>query len=472
MHDFKKSLFNDTALVKSPFYIKYGVPILLTAIGTIIKIWLSDYIGYKTPFLLYFAMVIITSRYFGKKPAIIITLLSAILANFFFIYPLNSFAYSKEAIVQTCLFMSECMLLIGLSSALSKAVDIINEKDVRFRALVEKSSEGIITVNANGEITYCSPSVQNIIGYTDEEFLNLPSWQLLHEDEALEIKEQFYRFAAHPGKHMIMLHQMKHKNGEWVWIESKMSNLLGEPPINAVIANFTDITDRVLDDKKREDFISIASHELKTPLTSLKAYTQVLQNRFKNSTDETSLNIINKVEHQVSKVIQMVTNLLDVTTLQQRNLSLNIRSFDLNALVTEVVESIQQTSKKHQIDAEFVPISNISGDRERIGQVITNLISNAIKYSPDADAIRVTSKIENGQVILSILDKGIGIPKKDIDKVFDRFYRVDGSKQNFQGLGLGLFICSQIVEHHGGKIGVESEELKGSTFWFSLPVDS
>jgi PAS domain S-box-containing protein len=472
MPGFKKPLFTDSALAKSPFYIKYGVPLLLTVIVTIIKISLSDYIGQKTPFLLYFGVVIITSRYFGKAPAIIVTLLSAIAANLFFIYPLDAFAFGKDALLQVVIFMGECSLLLALSNALSKAVTIINEKDIVFKTLVEKSSEGIITVNADGKITYCSPSVQNIIGYTGEEFMSLPAWQLLHEDEALEVKEQYYRFAAHPGKHITMMHQMRHKSGDYVWIESKMSNLLGEPPINAVIANFTDISDRIFDNKLREDFIGIASHELKTPLTSLKAYTQVLQNRFKDSTDATSLNIINKIEVQVTKVIQMVTNLLDVTSLQQKKLSLNIRLFDLNLLVSEIVDSIQSTTKKHNIITELVPIPDVSGDKERVAQVITNLISNAVKYSPDADSVTVSSKLENGNVILLVTDQGIGIPKSDLKRVFARFYRVHDTSKNFQGLGLGLFICSQIIEHHGGDIGVESEVGLGSTFWFSLPLNS
>jgi PAS domain S-box-containing protein len=472
MSGFKKPLISDTILVRSPFYIKYGIPILLTIIATLIKIWLNNYIGYKSPFLLYCGVVIITSRYFGEKAAVMVTILSAIAVDVFFIHPFNSIFINEDSILQVILFILECVLIISLSSALTKAVNIINENDIRFKTLVEKSSEGIVTMNVHGKIEYCSPSIHNIIGYTDEEFLNLPSWDLLLEEEALEIKEQFFRFASHPGKTITLMHQMKHKNGNWIWIESRMTNLLGEPPINAVIANFTDITERIINEKIREDFIGIASHELKTPLTSLKAYTQVLQSRFKNGTDETSLSIVNKIEHQVARVIQMVTNLLDVTSLHEKRLNLNIKELDLNLLVSEIIDSIQQSTKKHQIIAELAPIQTILGDRERLGQVITNMLSNAIKYSPNADTVHVITKLENGQVILSVSDEGIGIPKKDLNKVFGRFYRVDESKNLFQGLGLGLFICSQIVEQHDGKIGVQSEEGKGSTFWFSLPLGS
>lgn len=470
MSGFKKTFISDVSLQKSPLYIRYGVPVLLTMIATLIKIWLSDYIGYKTPFLMFFGVVIITSRRFGVRPAIIVSILSAIIVDVFFMYPFERFAAGKEALFQITGFLLECTLIISLSSELGKAIVRIDENDARFKTLVEKSSEGIITMNVDGKVMYSSPSVYNITGYTDQEFINLSSWDLLHEDEASKVREQFFRFASHANTTINMVYRMKHKNGNWIWIESKMTNLLDERPVNSIIANFTDVTERILNEKLREDFIGIASHELKTPLTSLKAYTQVLQNRFKNGTDETSLNIINKIEHQVSRVVQMVTNLLDVTTLQEKKLSLHIKDIDLNLLVTEIVDAIQQTTKAHRIIPELTPLPTIPADRDRLAQVISNMISNAVKYSPNADLVQVKTKIENEWVILSVQDHGIGIPQKEVDKVFERFFRADGAKKAFQGLGLGLFICAQIIEQHGGKIGATSEEGSGSTFWFSLPL--
>ncbi|EHQ28176.1 PAS domain-containing sensor histidine kinase [Mucilaginibacter paludis] len=470
MPGFKKTFLSGVSLKNVPFYIRYGVPVLLTLVATLTKITLADYIGYKTPFLLYLGIVIITAKRFGAKPAIVVSLLSAVIVNLLFMHPPDYFPITREAILQTIGFLLECTLVIGLSSALTDAVSQIDENDARFKTLVEKSSEGIVTMNVDGKIIYSSPSVQNIIGYTDEEFIHLPTWQLLHEDEASKVREQFFRFASHPNKTLTIIHRMKHKNGNWIWIESKMTNLLDERPINAVIANFTEVTERVLNEKLKEDFIGIASHELKTPLTSLKAYTQVLQHRFKNSEDETSLNIINKIEHQVTRVVQMITNLLDVTTLQEKKLNLHIRDIDLNLLVTEIADAIQQTTKVHRIILQLAPLPTIPADRERLAQVISNMISNAIKYSPNADAVQVSTRIENDRVIFSVLDHGIGISPSELNQVFERFFRADGAKKSFQGLGLGLFICAQILEQHGGEIGATSKEGEGSTFWFSLPL--
>jgi PAS domain S-box-containing protein len=469
MSGYEQTTLSDTRRASSSIYIQFGVPILLAITATLIKLWLTVYIGNRTPFLLYFGVVIVTGKYFGKTSAIIVTIVSALFANVLFLYPNFRLVVNVASVIQTIVFILECALLISLSTALQKAKKVIDKNDARFRALVEKSSEGILTMNVNGKFLYCSPSVQNILGYTDDEFLNLPSWQLLHEDEVLEIKEEFFRFLAHDDKTATFLHRMRHKDGHWIWIESKNTNLLNEVPVNAIITNFSDVTERVLNESMRDDFINVASHELKTPLTSLKAYTQLLQSRFKGSADSTSVVLLNKTEHQINKVIQMVTNLLDVTTLQQKKLNLDIRQFEFNTMVTEVIDGIQQ-STKHQIHLDLAPETVILGDKDRLAQVITNLITNAVKYSPNADAVNVSTKNDGGVVALYVQDRGIGIADEHLPKVFERYYRADGAKKTFQGLGLGLFICKQIVEQHEGKIGVMSEEGKGSIFWFSLPI--
>ncbi len=466
----KNFLTSDITFVKSPFYIKYGIPLILITLATLLKIWLFSTIGSPTPFLLYFSVVIITARYFGRSAAILAMLFATLLSYYYFIPPYYGFSLTRDHIIQTVTFMLECSLIIGLSFALTRATTDVQAKERLFKALVEKSSEGIIMINPEGKRTYCSPSVTTILGYTPEEFINFEAWELGHPDELTDIREQFYRLASHPGKTIVVLHRMKHKDGSWAWIESKITNLLYNPHINAMISNFSNVTERILLEKQREDFIGVASHELKTPLTSLKAYTQVLQQRFKKDTDQTSYSIITKIEHQVNRIIMMINDMLDTTKLQAGKLNSDMSEFDFNGLITDITETLQQTSKTHQIKTELMPLKTLKGDRDRISQVVVNLISNAIKYSPQADTVYLTSKLEDGKVVLSVRDEGIGIPQADIDKVFERFYRVDNIKNSYQGLGLGLFICFQIIEQHKGKIGVHSEAGKGSTFWFSLPL--
>jgi len=460
----------DRNFIDSSFYIKYGLPVLLLALVTAFKIWLFNIIGYQIPFILYFGVVVVTSRYFGIKAASFIIILAALTSNYLFIPPYNGFNFDKIGLVQTLLFAFECGLIMGLSNALGRAITKVKEADRLFKALIEKSAEGIIMVNADGQVVYCSPAVESILGYSANQFLSFPPWSLVHPDDVLNIKEEFYRLALLAGKSITLQHRMMHNNGTWIWIESRTTNLLEEPAVNAIISNFSNVTDRVLLEKQREDFVGVASHELKTPITSLKAYTQVLRGRFKDSPDNTSYSIAKKIDQQVNRIITMITALLDVTTLQTGKLNLNKTEFDFNKQVTEIIESLQQTTAQHQFNVQLADIKTVVADRDRINQVVTNFISNAIKYSPSADEIIITSEVTNDWVTLYVTDKGIGIPPAESEKIFERFYRADTARNTFQGLGLGLYICAQIITLHNGKIGVNSEVGRGSTFWFSLPV--
>ncbi|OCX50633.1 hypothetical protein BEL04_22955 [Mucilaginibacter sp. PPCGB 2223] len=470
MWGLKKFLAGSTNFINSPFYIKYGIPLLLLIWVTLLKLILFKYIGQPTPFLLYFAVIIITARYFGEISALVIIFCAALVVNFFFLYPYDSFSIDTGHLVQTGIFVLECSFIVGLSAALRKTVQKMHQRDMVFKALVEKSAEGITMHNADGMRIYCSPSVEEILGYTPEELLKQDPWAYSHEGELLYAKEQFYRLASHPGKTITILHRVRHKNDKWIWLESRLTNLLHEPMVNAIISNFTDVTDRVYLEKQREDFIGVASHELKTPLTSLKAFTQVLENRFKNSTDTSSHEIITKIDYQVNRIVSMINDMLDVSSLQAGGLNFNISKFDLNELINELSQALQQSMRKHRIVVNLAPLDAIPGDRDRIGQIINNLIANAVKYSPAADTINISSKIDGDYVTVSVQDYGIGIPEDEQKSIFEKFYRVGNSQKAFQGLGLGLFICYQIVEIHKGKIGVISHPGEGSTFWFSLPL--
>jgi PAS domain S-box-containing protein len=470
MSGFKKLIAGNSTFIDSPFYIKYGIPLLLLVWVTLLKLILFDYIGVSTPFLLYFGVVVISARYFGEWAALATIICAATIVNFFFLYPYNSFSFDLGRLLQTVLFILECGFIVSLSAALRKTAQKMHQQDMMFKAMVEKSAEGVTMHNAEGVRIYCSPSVEAIMGYTPEELARHQPWELSHEGEVLYAKEQFYRLASHPGKTITVLHRIKHKSGKWIWLESRLTNLLHDPMINAIISNFTDVTERVNLERQREDFIGVASHELKTPLTSLKAFTQVLESRFKNSTDTSSHEIIIKIDYQVNRIVSMINDMLDVSSLQAGGLNFNIAKFDLNDLIGEISQNLQQTTRKHRIVIDLKAVSAVPGDRERIGQVVNNLIANAIKYSPNAEVINVTSKVEGEKVTVSVQDHGIGIPEAEQKSIFEKFYRVGNSQKAFQGLGLGLFICCQIIEIHKGKIGVVSQEGKGSTFWFSLPL--
>lgn len=230
-----------------------------------------------------------------------------------------------------------------------------------------------------------------------------------------------------------------------------------------------DIADRIEADKKKDEFISIASHELRTPVTSLKAYTQILQMTFDEAKNEKAASMLAKMDNQVDKLTGLIVDLLDVTKIDKGELIFEQHEFDFNELVKEIAEEMQRTTHTHSIQLELSPCERIEGDKNRIGQVITNFISNAIKYSPDANEVILSTACENNIVKLSVRDFGIGIREEEQSRIFRRFFRAT-SKTNytFPGLGLGLYISAEIIKRHGGRIYFESTEGSGSTFCFEI----
>lgn len=250
---------------------------------------------------------------------------------------------------------------------------------------------------------------------------------------------------------------------------------------NGVFSGFAgsviDITELKKLEQRKDDFIKMASHELKTPITSINGYVQLLLNIY-NEADEQRLQLskqtvkssLNTVAKQVVKLTRLVSELLDLSKIETGKLELHKTEFDLRSMIEETVQDIRQTSSKHAIVLHNDFEGKVVADKDRIGQVLLNLLTNAIKYSPDADLIEVFVQNKDKSAIIKVKDHGIGIDKKDQQRIFERFYRVEGkSEQTFPGFGIGLFIASEIVHRHNGAIHVESEKRKGSVFTVVLP---
>ncbi len=221
---------------------------------------------------------------------------------------------------------------------------------------------------------------------------------------------------------------------------------------------------------QREEFMAIASHELKTPVTSIKGYAQLLHTHFDKAGDVRSADMLAKMETQINKLITLIGELLDVTKIEAGQLPWRNTDFDLDALVRDIVEEMVHTTDRHQIRIQGNISSPVYGDREHIGQVVTNLLSNAIKYAPQADNILVKLRADADAATVGVQDFGIGIAQEKQAHVFDRFFRVsDPEHETFPGLGLGLYISAEIVKRQGGRMWVESRQGAGSTFFFTVP---
>jgi signal transduction histidine kinase len=220
--------------------------------------------------------------------------------------------------------------------------------------------------------------------------------------------------------------------------------------------------------KRKDEFMSIASHELKTPLASVKAYVQLLDRSLGN--DEKIKGYLDRTLAQINKLNNLIVDLLDTSRIENGRLKFNESLFNFKKLLKESVEMISQIYPDYKIRVSGESDVLIKGDERRLEQVILNYMTNAVKYSPDNRDIELHTSVKDNFLIVSVRDFGIGIPKENQTDVFRKFYRVDGTAGRFQGLGVGLYICFEIIRRHKGNCWLESEVGKGSTFYFSLPI--
>lgn len=345
------------------------------------------------------------------------------------------------------------------------------ESETWFRTLADNMSQFAWMADASGSIFWYNQRWYEYTGTTLEEMEGWAWQKALHPDHVARVVEKISR-CFQSGELWEDTFPLRGKNGEYRWFLSRAIPIRDES--GKVIRWFgtnTDVTEQRLLGQQKDDFISIAGHELKTPVTSLKAYAQVLALRFRKAGDMSSAELLGKMDDQLTKLAKLIGDLLDETKIEGGKLRLQVSEFDYGELMKDVVEEVQRTATHHTIVCEHAPAIMLTGDRERIGQVLTNLLTNAVKYSPQADRVVVGAALQDGEVITRVRDFGIGISKEKVEKVFDRFFRVEGGEQGtYPGLGLGLYITAELVRRHHGRIWVESEEGKGSTFAFALPT--
>lgn len=259
-------------------------------------------------------------------------------------------------------------------------------------------------------------------------------------------------------------------NIKWVSTSAKVIRNSSGKPVRMLGAT-TDISQRKQLEHQKDEFMGIASHELKTPVTSLKAYAQVLKSRFEKKGEQDSAQMLSKMDSQINKLTSLIQDLLDVTKIEGGRLQFHEESFDFDQFVSEVVEEVQRTTQKHKIVIQGSTHKKVILDKDRIGQVIINFLTNAIKYSPHSKKIEVKIKSKKDILTLSVKDRGVGIPDAELPFVFNRFFRVNSpTHSTVPGIGLGLYISAEIIKRQQGEIWAESNEGKGSTFYFSLPV--
>lgn len=347
----------------------------------------------------------------------------------------------------------------------------LQQSEALFRAITTASPTALWITDETGNISYVNETWISWTGKPLENHLGAGWLDAVCKDDVAAAYTKFTADFANHRYHESHFRIM-HTNGQERWVICT-----GNPQFNenqhftGFIGACVDITEQKQLQHQKDNFLGIASHELKTPVTSIKAYAQVLEVMFRRDGDVKKADMLMKLNKQVNRLSHLIADLLDVTKIHTGKMQFNESAFNFNKLVEEVIENMQHTSFKHTILKEFNFDGSVFGDADRISQVISNLLTNAIKYSPDAKQIIVRTQQKDGNMVLCVEDFGIGISQDKKDNVFEQFYRVSGTKEHtFPGLGLGLYISSEIVKRLNGKIWVNSTEGEGSVFCFSLPV--
>ncbi|TKK69922.1 PAS domain S-box protein [Ilyomonas limi] len=349
-------------------------------------------------------------------------------------------------------------------------------KDAEERLRLAAEATGMATFDMDMQtynIIY-SPRLLEIFGYANTEDQNvMPRSKLferIHPDD-LAIAENAMNRAYQNGSYTYEARIIwADKSIHWIKVEGKIFYSPSNKPMR-MIGMVEDITRRKQLEQHKDDFMGIVSHELKTPVTTLKVYTQLLQEQFKSVSDAIPGNMVHRMDSQINKLRLLIKDLLDTARIDTGTLQLDYQLFDLNKILNDVVEELSVTNHTHRIIKQSSQSFMIVGDAARTSQVVFNLISNAIKYSPNAQEVIINAQQKEKFVWCSIQDFGVGIIPDNLPNLFDKYFRINNKiLGTYPGLGLGLFISAQIIRLQGGDIWAESEEGKGSTFWFSLPL--
>lgn len=350
-----------------------------------------------------------------------------------------------------------------------------NNED-RLTKILETMAEGVIICEANGDFTYANPMAQKLIGI--EEISGMvqtyvdPKWEKFRVDGSpLPENENPIQIALTNGQTVYdyeIAIQVPNKERIYISINTAVLKDVSGAVI-LCIATFMDVTNRRKIYQQKDEFISVASHELKTPITSLKASLQLLK-RLKD-TDHTTMipKLIDQANKSMNKVSVLIEDLLNTSQYNSGQLHLHIKNFNLYELIYECCKEVR-TEGKYTLNIQGDKETIVNADPDKIEQVIINFLNNAIKYASDSKLINIEIKKETDMVRVAIIDKGPGIDPSKTPHLFDRYYRGDNDGKQYSGLGLGLYICAEIIKKHNGKIGVESKLNFGSTFWFKLPV--
>jgi len=357
-----------------------------------------------------------------------------------------------------------------LEKRVTNRTKALAESEVRFRNMMETIPQISWTNNVDGEFTFYNQRWYDYTGLNKEETKESGPKSMIHPDDLQTARAEYHLILKNGNGGEFQI-RGKRKDGLYRWHLIRLMPIKNEDEkvVQIWVGTATDIQELRILQQQKDDFISIASHELKTPITSLKASLQVMNKMKDNASSALFSNLITRATTSLDKVTLLIDNLLNTSRANEDQIHLNQKLFVISKIVEDCCYYIRDEGT-YTIKTEGDLELEVYADAARIDQVIINFVNNAIKYAPKSNKIIIRIEKLNDNAKVSVIDKGPGIDPEKLRHLFDRYYRVDSSGSQYSGLGLGLYISSEIIKKHHGKIGVDSEPGKGSTFWFTLPL--
>ena len=360
--------------------------------------------------------------------------------------------------------------LNDLSEVIRLTQENLEQESKRLHSILSYMTDGVLATNRRGQITMINDMAKKQLGVQKEDVLNKSILELLKIEDEYELRDLITQIPE-------LTIDSQDVNGEYLSLRVRFALVRRESGfISGLVAVLHDTTEQEKEERERRLFVSNVSHELRTPLTSVKSYLEALDEGALY--DPVAPDFIKVSLDETNRMMRMVTDLLHLSRIDNATTQLDVELINFTAFITFILNRFdkmrsQDDEKKYELVRDY-PINSvwIEIDTDKMTQEIDNILNNAIKYSPDGGKITVSMKTTDDQMILSIKDQGLGIPKQDLPKIFDRFYRVDRARSRAQGgTGLGLAIAKEIIKQHNGFIWAKSEYGKGSTFTIVLPYD-
>ena len=360
--------------------------------------------------------------------------------------------------------------LNDLSEVIRLTQENLEQESKRLHSILSYMTDGVLATNRRGKITMINDMAKKQLGVQKEDVLNKSILELLKIEDDYELRDLITQIPE-------LMIDSQDQNGEYLSLRVRFALIRRESGfISGLVAVLHDTTEQEKEERERRLFVSNVSHELRTPLTSVKSYLEALDEGALS--EPVAPDFIKVSLDETNRMMRMVTDLLHLSRIDNATSHLDVEMINFTAFITFILNRFDKMrgpdeEKKYDLVRDY-PITSvwIEIDTDKMTQVIDNILNNAIKYSPDGGKITVTMKTTDDQMILSISDQGLGIPKQDLPRIFDRFYRVDRARSRAQGgTGLGLAIAKEIVKQHEGFIWAKSEYGKGSTFTIVLPYD-